>query len=141
MHTSLACFGAPIVRLPIICDYDVVTARRRGRSMATDACFVPADVVVVVAAISELARNIVLHAKRGEITIQLIENGEQRGIRIEASDQGPGIADIEGAVELGYSTSGHPGLGLPAVRRAMDEFCVHSVPSRGTRVIVTKWRT
>src|SRR5262245_33638808 len=114
MQTSIALTEAPVVRLPIVRDFDVVSARRRGRSVATAASFAPADVTLVAAVISELARNIVLYAKRGEITIQLIESGDQRGIRIEASDEGPGIADVEGAMELGYSTSGHLGLGLPA---------------------------
>ena len=109
--------------------------------MATAASFAPADVTLVAAVISELARNIVLYAKRGEITIQIVESGDQRGIRIEASDDGPGIADVEGAMELGYSTSGHLGLGLPAVRRVMDEFSMHSAPMKGTRVVVTKWRS
>src|SRR5262245_59069475 len=141
MQTSRLFTGVPMAQLTIASDVDVVAARRRGRSVATAASFAPADVTLVAAVISELARNIVLYAKRGEITIQLIESGDQRGIRIEASDEGPGIADVEGAMEIGYSTSGSAGLGLPAVRRVMDEFYLHSVPSRGTRVIVTKWRT
>ena len=140
MQTSLF-RDAMVSQLSIASDFDVVAARRRGRSVAIAASFAPADVTLVAAAISELAKNIVLHAKRGEITIQLVESGEQRGIRIEASDEGPGIADVDGALELGYSTSGHVGLGLPAVRRVMDEFSVHSVPTKGTRVVVTKWRT
>jgi serine/threonine-protein kinase RsbT len=95
MQRSPMFTGAPVAQLSIASDFDVVAARRRGRSVATAASFAPADVALVAAAISELARNIVPHAKRGEITIQLVEFGDQCGIRIEACDEGPGIADVE----------------------------------------------
>src|SRR6266478_5024650 len=96
--------------------------------------------VTMLRAISELARNIVTYAKRGEITLSALAESGRRGIRIVASDQGPGIADIRQALRDGFSTSGSFGLGLPGVRRLMDEFEISSAPGQGTRVMVKKWR-
>ncbi len=120
---------------------DVLNARRWARSMAIDARLNPADIAVVVAAVSELARNIVLHAKRGAITLRRVEHGDRRGIRVVASDRGPGTVDLERAMRSGFSTSGSPLLGLRVVMEVVDGFQIDSSPSRGTRVVVTKWKS
>src|SRR5258706_212260 len=98
------------------------------------------EATLVATAISELARNIVNYAKRGEIHLGLISNGTKRGLSVVARDQGPGIADIRLALQAGYSTSGGLGLGLPGVRRIMDEFDIASEPGRGTTITVIKWK-
>ena len=92
------------------------------------------------AAISELARNIVNYARKGEIHVALVNDGGRRGISVVARDHGPGIADIKLAVQSGYSTSGGLGLGLPGVRRIMDEFDIVSEAGLGTTITVTKWK-
>jgi serine/threonine-protein kinase RsbT len=102
--------------------------------------FSPGDATLVATAISELARNIILYAKRGHITLQALANSGSRGIAIVARDEGPGIPDVRRALEDGYSTSRSLGLGLPGVRRLMDEFEIESEVNRGTRVTVRKWR-
>ncbi len=89
---------------------------------------------------SEIARNILMYAKRGEVTLSLVANGDRRGIVIVARDQGPGIRDVERALEDGYSTSGGLGLGLPGARRLMDDFDVSSGVGKGTTVTMKKWR-
>jgi serine/threonine-protein kinase RsbT len=121
-------------------DRDLVTARREGRVMAEQLGFTAIDATLVATAISELARNIINYAVDGEIQIGLINDGSRRGISVVACDQGPGIADIKLAVQPGYSTSGSLGLGLPGVRRIMDEFNISSEPGRGTTVTVVKWK-
>jgi serine/threonine-protein kinase RsbT len=128
------------VRVPVSSDIDLVTARREGRVMAEQMGFSAGESTLVATAISELARNIVNYAGSGEIQICLINDGSKRGITIVARDQGPGIADIKLAVQAGYSTSGGLGLGLPGVRRIMDEFDISSEPDRGTTITVTKWK-
>ena len=138
LTSSVHAIDAP-TEVPIVSHADVVYARRWGRSLAAAAQFGPAEATVVAAAISELARNIILHAKRGAIALQLVETGNRRGIRIIASDGGPGIPDPERVMRMGFSTSGSCGLGLPAVKRVMDEFHIDSHPARGTRVVATKW--
>ena len=126
--------------LSIEADVDVVQARLQGREMAAVAGFSTGDQTVIAAAISEIARNILNYAKRGEITLRLIPNGDRKGVEVIARDAGPGIPDIPRAMQDGYSTSGGLGLGLPGAKRLMDEFEVMSVVGQGTTVTMKKWR-
>jgi len=129
------------VRVPISSDVDIVTARQKGREVAAEAGFQFTDLAIIATAISELARNIVRYAKRGEIIVEPAASGGKRGIRVVARDDGPGIRDIERAMQAGYSTSGSLGLGLPGVRRLMDAFDIASQVGRGTVVTIEKWRS
>ena len=129
------------IRVAINSDQDIVGARQRGRTLAAELGFSPADATLIATAISELARNIVSYARKGEIKLQKMENSAHRGIVVIAADEGPGISDIRQALRDGFSTSGSLGLGLPGVRRLMDEFEIASQPGRGTTVTVKKWRS
>ncbi len=122
-------------------DVDIVAARQKGRELAVKLGFASADLALIATAISELARNIVLYAQTGEIALSMVENGARQGIEVVARDRGPGIADVERALQEGYSTSRSLGLGLPGVKRLMDEFCISSEPGSGTTVTVRKWKT
>ena len=128
------------VRVPLSSDIDLVTARREGRMMAEQLGLSTSEATLVATAISELARNIVNYARNGEIHVGLVNDGGKRGVSVVARDLGPGIADIKLALQAGYSTSGGLGLGLPGVKRIMDEFDIASEPGRGTTIIVTKWK-
>ncbi len=125
-------------RIAIEREMDVVVARQRGRELAAAAGFSSSDQTLIALAISELARNIVVYAQRGEIVIQTVE-GERRGIEIVAHDDGPGIPDIELAMRDGYSTTKSLGLGLPGTRRVMDEFDLRSERQKGTTITIRKW--
>ena len=129
------------VCVAVASDQDIVSARMRGRTMALQQGFRATDATLIATAISELARNMLLYAKTGEIAISAIERGDRRGISVVAQDQGPGISDAARAMEDGFSTSGRLGLGLPGVRRLMDEFDIRTSPGRGTTVTVKKWIT
>ncbi len=94
---------------------------------------------MVSTAVSELARNILKYAGRGEIRLRRVEDGVRRGVEIEALDRGPGIPDAESAMRDHFSTGGTLGLGLPGVARMMDEFELESEPGHGTRVRARKW--
>ena len=128
------------VSVPISADLDLVRAREQGRVLAGQLGFTQGDLTLVATAISELARNIVRYARRGEIVLRRAEDGGVPGIVIIARDEGPGIPDVNRAMEPGYSTAGGLGLGLPGVRRIMDEFEIVSEVGRGTVVTVTKWK-
>ena len=128
------------LRIPVTADVDVVTARQRGRELAAQAGFSSGDQTVIAAAISEIARNILNYAKRGEVMLSVVTNGDRQGVVIVAQDQGPGIPDVDRALQDGYSTSGGLGLGLPGARRLMDDFYVESALGKGTTVTMTKWR-
>ena len=107
--------------------------------LAAEAGFSATDQTIIATAISELARNIIEYARGGEIQLTLVGDANRRGIRVEAHDDGPGIANIELAMQDGYSTGGGMGLGLPGTRRLMDEFVISSNVGEATTVIATKW--
>lgn len=128
------------VRVPIAADVDVVNARQRGREVAAEAGFSSGDQTVIAAAISEIARNILMYAKRGEIMLSVVANGDRQGVVVVARDEGPGIRDVPRALQDGYSTSGGLGLGLPGAKRLMDDFEVVSGVGKGTTITMKKWR-
>ena len=120
-------------------DADVVEAREKGRELSAELGFSSIDLTLIVTAISEVARNILLYAREGEIVLRLDADGGQRGITVVARDDGPGIPDIEMAMRDSYSTGNGLGLGLPGARRLMDEFEIESEVSKGTIVVMKKW--
>ena len=128
------------IRVEINSDQDIVVARQKGRGLASELGFSSGDATLIATAISELARNIVSYARTGEIKLKGIHGSSRIGILVIAADDGPGIMDIRQALRDGYSTSGSLGLGLPGVRRLMDEFEITSQPGKGTMVTVKKWR-
>jgi serine/threonine-protein kinase RsbT len=128
------------IQVAINSDQDIVSARQKGRAMANELGFSSGDATLIATAISELARNIVAYARKGQIALKMVNGLNRRGISVVATDDGPGIADIRQALRDGFSTSGSLGLGLPGVRRLMDEFEITSEPGRGTMVAVKKWR-
>lgn len=126
--------------MPIQSDADILEARRRGRELAAEIGFAPIDGTLVTTAISELARNIVLYAGQGEIRLARDERLGSTGIVVTAIDSGPGIRDLRSVLQDGYSASHSLGLGLPGVRRIMDNFDIVSKPRHGTTVTVKKWK-
>jgi serine/threonine-protein kinase RsbT len=128
------------IHAPINSDQDIVTARQKGRALAIALGFSSADAILIATAISELARNIVTYARHGEVRLTAIHKSSRTGIQLVASDKGPGIPDINQALRDGFSTSGSLGLGLPGVKRLMDDFECISEVGRGTTVIARKWK-
>lgn len=127
--------------IPIASDLDIIRARQTGRTEASKLGFSSTDLTLIATAISELARNIVMYAKRGEIIVRLVRSTERQGITVIARDRGPGIPDVKQTLQDGYSTSRSLGLGLPGVRRLMDEFEIESQVGQGTVVTIKKWTT
>jgi len=125
--------------IPIGTIADIVTARQHGRELALQSGFPSAEATLVATVISELARNIVLYAKSGEIVLDCANGSNGKGIIIISKDQGPGISDVERALAGGYSTSGGLGLGLSGVRRIVDDFSIDTAAGSGTTVVATIW--
>ena len=121
-------------------DQDIVLARQNGRAMAIELGFSSGDATLIATAISELARNILSYARKGDIFLKPVHGSARTGMLITASDQGPGIPDLQQAMRDGFSTSGSLGLGLPGVRRLVDEFEIASRPGQGTTDVVKKWK-
>ena len=132
--------ATPKITVPITSDRDIVTARQRGCALAAQLGYSPTDATLIATAISELARNIVLYANRGEIVVASSGDGRKPRIVVVARDEGPGIADVPRAIAGGHSDSGGLGLGLAGVRRLMDEFEISSEPRKGTTVTVKRWK-
>ena len=126
--------------IPIESDADVVTARQRARQMAGELELTSTDQTLLATAISEVARNITTYAVRGEVHLSVVrdDNGRE-GIQVVASDDGPGIADLDLALQDGYTSGGGLGLGLPGARRLVDDFSIETAPGRGTKVTLVMW--
>jgi len=126
-------------RIEISKGIDIAEAVSKTRELAEAVGLVRARQYMVATATSELARNILTHARKGKITIRIFTNGGRKGIEIVAEDSGPGIANIEAAMKDGFSTSGGLGLGLPGVKRLTDEFEIDTQRQVGTKITVRKW--
>ena len=127
------------IRIPISDEGDIIVARQTGRDLAAQAGFTGSDLTVIATAISELARNIIVYAKRGEVVLNLVRRDGRCGVAVVARDEGPGIADVEQAMRDGFSTGNSLGLGLPGAKRLMDEFEIDSTVGKGTSVTMKKW--
>lgn len=124
-------------RMAIVSESDVVVAREKARALAAQIGFPPAERAMVTAAISELARNILDYAGRGELLVGPCEGEGRLGIMVVARDQGPGISDVDRVLQTGYAMSS---LGLRGVQVLMDEVEVASVFGDGTTVTTRKWK-
>jgi serine/threonine-protein kinase RsbT len=118
----------------------IVTVRKTVREAATRLGFGLTDVTRIVTAASELARNVFHYAGSGVVGWRALDSGSNTGIELTFEDHGPGIANVEQAMQEGYSTSGGLGMGLPGAKRLMDEMEIRSEAGKGTTVVVKKWR-
>lgn len=125
-------------RIAIREDADLVMARKHIREVASGIGMRPSDAEALVTAATEIATNILVHAGSGDVTVSRLDQ-TRLGIEVVARDQGPGIGDVEQALEDGYSTAGGLGLGLAGARRLVDDFELLTQPGRGTTITMKKW--
>ena len=130
--------GTARAALPVRSDVDLMAVREAARGAAADAGFSLVNQTKLVTAVSELARNAVVHGGGGEVLVEPVQ-ATLRGVRLVVSDHGPGIADIDQALTDGHTTGHGLGLGLGGARRLVDEFRIESVPGAGTTVTITMW--
>ena len=128
------------LRVAIASDADLVPARAEARALATELGFTRTDATLIATAVSEVARNIVVHVGAGEIRMSALVEEQRRGLRVIAVDEGPGIRDIDQALEHGVTSHRGLGLGLSGARRLMDDFEIRTLTPGGTTVSMTKWR-
>ena len=126
--------------LPLRESADITVARHRVRDQAIALGFDLVAQTRLLTAASELARNTRQHGGGGQVSIERVDDGSRRGLRLVFEDTGPGIADVELALTDGWSTGGGLGLGLSGTRRLVDEFALHTEPGVGTRVEIVHWR-
>ena len=125
----------------IVSNYDVIAVRQKVRLLAAEIGFSPTDQVMLAAAVTELARNILGYAGRGELLLHAIEEAGRRGIAVVARDRGPGIPDVEKALQTPYSVAAGLGGGLRGVKGLMDSLEIISIPGKGTTVTARKWQS
>jgi serine/threonine-protein kinase RsbT len=126
--------------IPIESDADVVTARQRARELAGEVELTSTDQTLLATAISEVARNITTYAVRGEVELRVVRDDSGRqGIQVIARDEGPGIDNLDLALQDGYTSGGGLGLGLPGARRLVDDFEIETTPGQGTKVTLVMW--
>jgi anti-sigma regulatory factor (Ser/Thr protein kinase) len=128
------------VRVVIESDSDLVDARAAARDLAARLGFSRTDATLIATAISEVARNIVVHVGHGAILMRPLYEDSRYGLEVVAEDKGVGIRDVQAALEDGYAGRGGLGLGLSGARRLMDDFEIETGADRGTRVTMKKWR-
>ncbi|GAA1754045.1 anti-sigma regulatory factor [Nonomuraea sp. AD125B] len=129
----------PVQELAIAGNSDVVIVRQQVRNSAQQVGLSLVDQTKLVTAASELARNALMYAGGGRVRIEVVNNGVRDGLRLDFTDEGPGIPDLDLALTDGWSTGGGLGLGLSGSRRLVDEFDLESKTGEGTRITVIKW--
>lgn len=125
---------------PIATSDDVVRVRQVARARAAELKFSLVDQTKLVTATSELARNTLEHGGGGTMTVEMLENGAKKGVRLTFEDHGPGIQDVELAVRDGFTTGSGLGLGLSGSKRLVNEFDIKSEVGSGTTVTITRWK-
>jgi serine/threonine-protein kinase RsbT len=127
------------IRIPIESEGDIVTARQHGRALARHLDFSPSDRIRIVAAVTEVARNLLEHSTGGEILLSLASRPEEEGIVIVGRDRGPGIRDVDRAMQVGFSTREGMGLGLAGIKSLTHEFGMDSRMPTGTIITAKRW--
>ncbi|HUB12395.1 MAG TPA: anti-sigma regulatory factor [Acetobacteraceae bacterium] len=126
--------------MPVCSSDDVVRARQAVRARAVAVGFSLVDQTKIITAASEIARNTVDYGGGGTMRLEVLRNGQRRGVRLTFKDQGPGIADISLVMQDGYTTGHGLGLGLSGAKRLVNEFAITSTPGQGTEVILARWK-
>lgn len=119
---------------------DVVLVRQATRQLAVAIGLSLVDQTKIVTAASELARNTLDYGGGGIVTLETLQDGGRRGLRLIFEDHGPGIPDIEMALKDGFTTGGGLGMGLGGAKRLVNEFAIESVVGQGTRVTIVRWK-
>ncbi|MBV9762028.1 MAG: anti-sigma regulatory factor [Acidobacteriaceae bacterium] len=128
------------VELPLTRQEDVVAVRQRTRSLGVEIGLTIVDQTKIVTAASELARNTVIHGGGGKATIEIVKEASKQGLRLTFEDCGPGIPDLERAMQDGYTSGAGLGLGLGGSKRLCNDFAIESKVGKGTRVTIARWK-
>jgi len=124
--------------MPLVVEDDVVRVRQATRRLAAELGFRLVDQTKIVTAASELARNTLVYGGGGVVRM-LTLRASRIGLKLVFEDQGPGIPNVERALQDGFSTGSGLGLGLSGSRRLMDDFSIDTQPGAYTRITIVKW--
>lgn len=126
--------------MPLRTEADIIASRHVVRQLTIALTFSLVDQTKMITAVSELSRNTVVHGHGGAMRWEVVENGTRCGLRVQFEDQGPGIPDLDSALQDGWTTGGGMGLGLPGSKRLVHEFAIESQPGNGTLVTILRWK-
>ena len=124
----------------LISDQDVVLARQAIRNAARQLGLSIVDQTKIVTAVSELARNAVIHGGGGSMYWEIVTANGKQGLRLTVSDNGPGIKDLNLAMKDGWTSGSGLGMGLPGAKRLVNEFQIDSKVGVGTTIVITRWK-
>lgn len=125
--------------IPLNSYEDVVVARQKARKVMEEMGYSLIDQTKIITAVSELARNIIVHAGKGTMSVLIETKLDKKGITCVFADDGPGIPDLHKAMQEGFSTVKSLGLGLSGSKNLSDDFSIKSSPGKGSTVTITKW--
>lgn len=128
------------LRMELRTSEDVVRMRQQVREQAAAQGLSLVDQTKIVTAASELARNTIIYGGGGLVELSPVFDPPRKGIQLVFIDEGPGIPDIERALQDGYTTGGGLGLGLGGSKRLASDFSISSQPGKGTRITISRWR-
>ena len=126
--------------MPLLSEQNIVASRHMVRSLCQSLSFSLVDQTKMITAASELSRNALIHGGGGRMRWELLERNGRRGLQLHFEDEGPGIADVALALTDGWTSGSGMGLGLPGIKRLVNDFAIDSAPGRGTRVSIAKWK-
>ena len=125
---------------PLLSEEHIVASRQQVRALTQQMKFSLVEQTKMITAASELSRNTLVHGKGGQMRWETLEQNGRVGLRLHFEDQGPGIPDIKLAMSDGWTSGGGMGLGLPGSKRLVNDFEIETMPGKGTRVSITKWK-
>ena len=125
---------------PLRSEHDIVRARQVVRRLTQEMGFSRGDQTKMVTAASELARNALVYGRGGEMSWEMINGSERRGLKLEFADQGPGIPDLKLALTDGWTSGSGLGMGLSGAKRLVNEFDIDTKVGGGTRVTIVRWK-
>jgi serine/threonine-protein kinase RsbT len=123
----------------ITTENDIAVARDAAMRLAQSTGFSLADSTSVATAVSELARNILHYANAGKIVLSRLSEGGRSGVRVTATDSGPGIGNLDDILSGNYTSKTGMGLGLLGTKRLMDHFKIDSMVGNGTKITAVKY--
>lgn len=126
--------------LPIRSEQDVVLVRQAVKAWAAQLRFSLVDQTKIVTAASELGRNTLIYGGGGNAKLELLVEGIRQGLRVTFEDRGPGIPDIDQAMQDGFTSGKGMGLGLSGAKRLVNEFKIASRVAEGTTITITRWK-
>lgn len=119
-------------------EHDLIKIRKFGRELAKNSGFKSIDQTIIATAISEIGRNVLQYAGSGRVKIEKRIN-EKTCITIIVEDFGPGIENVQKALEEGFSSKEGLGIGLSGTKRLMDKFEIQTTSGMGTTVKMCKY--